>query len=165
MSPMHLPKQIIPSRSITCDVIKFSKIGGRHSTLIFHFPTMRLFLSSRTSRAILKARASGSSIDICSLLRSSSRTIYMPRVCTTALSMVSLFYSFLWSTIFPLHTNLRKCIPSSGVMKHFNSISISQSYTHVSMSSNQSNEFVSALDVAEPLEPIQHSKLDSTRFR
>jgi hypothetical protein len=32
MSLMHSSKQIIPSRSITCAAIKFSKIGGRHGT-------------------------------------------------------------------------------------------------------------------------------------
>jgi hypothetical protein len=44
------PKKIYYMRSI-----KISKIGGRHDTLIFHFPPMRLILSSRTPRAILKA--------------------------------------------------------------------------------------------------------------
>jgi hypothetical protein len=109
---MHSPKQIVPSRSITCATIKFSKIGGRHDTLIFHSPLMRLFLSSRTSRAILKALASDPSVSIHSLSCSSSRTLHMPRVCTTPLSMTSLSSSFIWSMIDPLHANLRKRIPS-----------------------------------------------------
>jgi hypothetical protein len=112
MSPMHSQNQIVPSRSITC-AIKFSNIGGRHGTLIFNFPPMWLFLSSRTSRAIMEARASGPSVVIRSLSRSSSRTLHIPCVCTTSLSMVSVFSYFGWSTIFSLHANLRKHIPSS----------------------------------------------------
>jgi hypothetical protein len=75
-----------------------------------------------------------------------------------------------------------------GMMNLFNGIDISQSRTHVSISSktyldtvfknyvwnditptsspmSPSNEFVCALDYVEPLEPTQRSKLDSTRFR
>jgi hypothetical protein len=75
-----------------------------------------------------------------------------------------------------------------GMMKYFNGIDISQSRTHVSISSktyldtvfktygwtditptllpmNPSNEFVRALDSAEPLEPTQLSRLNSTQFR
>jgi hypothetical protein len=73
------------------------------------------------------------------------------------------------------------------MMKHFNGIDISQSRTHVSISSKTyldtvfknygcndiipisllmkpSNEFVRALDSVEPLEPARRSRLDSTRF-
>jgi hypothetical protein len=73
-------------------------------------PPMRLFLSSITSRAILNARASGPSVAMRSLLHSSSRTLHTPRACTTTFSMTSLFYSFVWSPISPLHTNLSKRI-------------------------------------------------------
>jgi hypothetical protein len=75
-------------------------------------PPMWLLFSSITSRSILKARASGPSVVMRSLSHSSSRTLNTIRVCTTAFSMMSLFYSFAWSTIYPLHANLRKCIPS-----------------------------------------------------
>jgi hypothetical protein len=74
-----------------------------------------------------------------------------------------------------------------GMMKHFNGIIISQSRTRVSISSktyvntvfknydwnditptslpmNPFNEFVRALDYAEPLKPTQRSKIDSTLF-
>jgi hypothetical protein len=74
------------------------------------------------------------------------------------------------------------------MMKHFNGIEISQTRNNVSISSktyldmvfknydwnyitytslpmNPSNEFVRALDYAEPLKPTQRSKLNSTRFR
>jgi hypothetical protein len=73
-------------------------------------------------------------------------------------------------------------------MKHFNGIDVSQSRTHISISSkayldtvfknygwkdikttslpmNPSNEFVRALDSAEPLDPSGRSRLDNTRFR
>jgi hypothetical protein len=74
---------------------------------------MWLFLHRRTSRTILKAHASGPSPAMRSLSRSSSRTLHMSHVCTTAFSMMSLFYSFIWWTISPLHANLRKRAPSS----------------------------------------------------
>jgi hypothetical protein len=74
------------------------------------------------------------------------------------------------------------------MMKHVNGIDISQYRTHVYISSktyldmvlknydwnditpislpmHPSNEFVRALDSAEPLEPTHCSKLDATRFR
>jgi hypothetical protein len=75
-------------------------------------PPMRLFVSSRTSRVILEARASGQFVAIQSLSRSSSRTLRMLRVCTTALLMMSPSSFFEWSTMFPLRNNLRKRIPS-----------------------------------------------------
>jgi hypothetical protein len=72
-------------------------------------------------------------------------------------------------------------------MKHFNGIFVSQSHTHISISSktyldtvfknygwkyltptslpmNPSNEFTRALDSAEPREPSERSRLDNTRF-
>jgi hypothetical protein len=75
-----------------------------------------------------------------------------------------------------------------GMMKHFNGIDISQSRTHISISSktyldtvfknygwtdltptslpiNASNELVRALDSAESLDPSERSRLDNTRFR
>jgi hypothetical protein len=75
-----------------------------------------------------------------------------------------------------------------GMMKHFNGIDVYQSHTHISISSktyldmvfknygwtdltptsltmNPSNEFVRALDSAEPLEPSERYRLDNTRFR
>jgi hypothetical protein len=74
------------------------------------------------------------------------------------------------------------------MMKHFNGIDISQARTHISILSktyldtvfnnygwnniipillpmNPSNDFVLALDSAEPLEPNHRALLDSTRFR
>jgi hypothetical protein len=74
------------------------------------------------------------------------------------------------------------------MMKHFNGIDVYQSRTHISISSktyldtvfknygwkyltptslpmNPSNEFVRALDSAEPLDPYECSRLDNTRFR
>jgi hypothetical protein len=75
-------------------------------------PPMRFFLCSRTSKAILKAFASGPSVAMRSLSRSSARTLHMPRVCTTAFSVMSLLDSFVWLTISQLHANLRKLIPS-----------------------------------------------------
>jgi hypothetical protein len=87
-----------------------------------------------------------------------------------------------------LDKNWQVPISLYGTMMHFNGIAISQSRTLVSISSktyldtvlknydwnditptsllmNSPNEFVRALDSAEPLEPTQRSKLDSTRFR
>jgi hypothetical protein len=50
-SPMHLMKQIVPNRYITSDAIKFSKIGGRHGTLIFHSPpTVSLVANANLER-------------------------------------------------------------------------------------------------------------------
>jgi hypothetical protein len=81
-------------------------------------------------------------------------------------------------------------IPMSiyGMMKHFNGIGISQSRIRISISiktyldmvfknydwnditptslpMNPSNEFIRALDSAEPLESTQHSELDNTQSR
>jgi hypothetical protein len=74
------------------------------------------------------------------------------------------------------------------MMKHFNGIDVYQSCTHISISSKTyldtvfknygwkdlsptslhmtpSNEFVRALESAEPLDPSESSRLDNTRFR
>jgi hypothetical protein len=48
-------------------IIECSDIGGQTSTLTFPFLPLRLFLSSRTSNAILKARTSGKFVSIRSL--------------------------------------------------------------------------------------------------
>jgi hypothetical protein len=74
-----------------------------------------------------------------------------------------------------------------GMMKHFNGIDVSQSRTHISISTktyldtvftnygwnltptslpmNPSNEFVRALDDATPLDPVERTRADNTRFR
>jgi hypothetical protein len=100
----------IQSRSIICAVIASSDIGGQNSTLTFPFPPIRLFLSSKISRVILKASASGQFVAIRALSRSTSRTLCMLCVCTTALVMTTLSSYFEWLTIFPLRVDLRKLI-------------------------------------------------------
>jgi hypothetical protein len=72
-------------------------------------------------------------------------------------------------------------------MKHFSGIDMSQSRTHISISTktylntvfnnygwdltptsllmNPLNEFVSALDEATPLDPVERTRADTTRFR
>jgi hypothetical protein len=74
-----------------------------------------------------------------------------------------------------------------GMMKHFNGIDVSQSRTHISISTktyldtvftnygwnltptslpmNPSNEFFRALDDATPLDPVERTRADNTRFR
>jgi hypothetical protein len=87
-----------------------------------------------------------------------------------------------------LYNNWQMPMSQYRMLKHFNGIDVSQSRTHISISSktyldtvfkkygwtdltptslpmNPYNEFVRALDSAEPLEPSERSLMDNTRFR
>jgi hypothetical protein len=200
---MPLPRQNIPSRCITCATIKFSKIDGRHGTLIFHSPPDAVVpvlknLQSHPEGPRLWAIRCHAVLIVLNF----KNTTHAP--CLNHGIFNGEFVLFLrmvddFSIACKLEeTRSKLCdllgknwqVPMSryGMIKHFNGMDISQSHTHVSISSktyldtlfknydwnyitptslpmSPSNELVRALNSAEPLERTHRSKLNSTQFR
>jgi hypothetical protein len=109
--------------------------------------------------------ASGQFDPMVFLLFSKTRTQHMHLACITALSIRNFLSSFEWSMISLLHVSLRRHTPSCacdllyknwqvhmsryGMMKHFNGIGVSQSRTHISISSK------TYLDTAVANQPLK----------